>query len=71
MTTESEVHKKNIMLPQHIGTDYNYKPKVVWVNAIAFVFLHLGGLYGLLRIAKCEYYTLIWGKCFHHVQTFF
>lgn len=35
-------------LPCEIGTDYNFKRKIVWFNLIGFVFLHILALYGLL-----------------------
>lgn len=45
-----------LKLPSEIGTDYNFKHKVVWFNAIGFLVLHLAALYG---IYLCFFTTLL------------
>lgn len=47
-----------------IGTDYNYKHKIVWKNAIGFLILHILAAYGffLLIIGTLKFYTIAWGK---------
>lgn len=39
---------KSNLLPADIGTDFNFKRKIVWKNAIGFLFLHLLAVYGLI-----------------------
>ncbi|KAJ8921482.1 hypothetical protein NQ315_003100 [Exocentrus adspersus] len=34
-------------LPAEIGTDYSFKRRIVWKNALGFVALHVAALYGL------------------------
>lgn len=42
-----------------------YEWNIVWRNVIAFVYLHLGALYGLyLLIVAAKFYTAMWGT-FH------
>lgn len=51
------------MLPAEVGTDYTFKRKIVWKNAIGFLALHLAALYGLwLIVAECYWTTDLWGK---------
>lgn len=39
-----------------------YQWNIVWRNVIAFVYLHLGALYGLyLLLVAAKAYTFIWG----------
>jgi thiosulfate reductase cytochrome b subunit len=56
--------EKAALLPQEIGTDYTFKRKIVWFNAIGFLFLHFLALYGVYRLVHCHFLTAFWGK-FH------
>lgn len=48
---------------QKLGTDYNFKRKIVWFNAIGFLFLHLCGVYGVyLGFTSASLLTSGWGK---------
>lgn len=43
------------------STQPKYQRKIVWRNVIAFVYLHLGALYGLyLLFVAAKFYTTIW-----------
>lgn len=35
------------IVPSEIGTDLKFKRKIVWPNAIGFLFLHIAALYGV------------------------
>ncbi|KAH1012383.1 acyl-CoA Delta-9 desaturase isoform X2 [Dendroctonus ponderosae] len=49
------------LLPAEVGTDYSFKRKIVWKNAIGFFALHLAAVYGLwLMVADCYWKTDIW-----------
>ncbi|CAH2085623.1 unnamed protein product [Euphydryas editha] len=45
--TETVDGLKKYIVTKRIGTDYSYKHKIVWKNAIGFLFLHLLALWGL------------------------
>lgn len=45
-----------LKLPSEIGTDYNFKHKVVWFNAIGFLILHLAAVYG---VYLCFFTTIL------------
>ncbi|KAJ8960527.1 hypothetical protein NQ318_013815, partial [Aromia moschata] len=47
-------------LPAEIGTDYSFKRKIVWKNALGFLVLHLGALYGAYLAFYCHGATFIW-----------
>lgn len=40
-------HSHSVKLANEIGTDFHFKREIVWFNAIGFLILHLGGIYGL------------------------
>lgn len=44
---KTEIAVSEGLLPSQIGTDMNFKRKIVWKNAIGFFFLHLAGLIGV------------------------
>lgn len=48
-----------------IGTDYNFKRKIVWFNTIGFLFLHLAYLYGVYLCFYAHSYTIIWCKYYY------
>lgn len=51
------------LLPAEIGTDWNFKRKIVWKNAIGFLALHLAALYGFwVMVAYSDWLTMVWGK---------
>ncbi|RZC32857.1 acyl-CoA desaturase 1 [Asbolus verrucosus] len=54
--------EKPALLPQEIGTDYTFKRKIVWFNAIGFLLLHLMALYGVYRLIHCDPLTVIWAS---------
>lgn len=42
---------------------YVYKRQIVWFNAIGFLLLHLGAVYGLyLMLTSAKYLTWLWCK---------
>ncbi|KAJ8985371.1 hypothetical protein NQ317_008405 [Molorchus minor] len=47
-------------LPSDIGTDYSFKRKIVWKNAIGFLILHLAALYGQYLCFYCHKATVLW-----------
>ncbi|XP_047532043.1 acyl-CoA Delta-9 desaturase-like [Vanessa atalanta] len=60
---ESEIDDyKNIIITKKIGTDYSYKHKIVWKNAIGFIFLHTLALWGLWLFAtgSIKFTTYLW-----------
>lgn len=51
------------MLPAEIGTDYNYKRRIVWFNVIGFAILHLAALYGVyLGMTQTHPLTIVFSK---------
>ncbi|CAH1135045.1 unnamed protein product [Ceutorhynchus assimilis] len=49
------------LLPAEIGTDYSFKRKIVWPNAIGFAALHLVALYGFwVLIFDAKVWTVVW-----------
>lgn len=44
-----EIGAKTPILPSQIGTDFNFKRKIVWTNAIGFLLLHLCALIGIIQ----------------------
>lgn len=59
-----------------IGTDYTFKRKIVWFNAIGFLLLNLAALYGIYLFRYAHRYTILWGKLkknyiYFLVKTFF
>lgn len=55
-------NNEKTLLPQEIGTDYTFKRKIVWPNAIGFLVLHLLALYGVYRVGKAHWWTGLWGE---------
>lgn len=58
--------EKTVMQKLPVQKAQNSKPKyewkIVWRNVIAFLYLHLGALYGLyLVLVAAKIYTLLWG----------
>ncbi|EEZ98125.1 acyl-CoA desaturase 1 isoform X2 [Tribolium castaneum] len=52
-----QTEEEKTLLPQDIGTDYTFKRKIVWFNAIGFFILHLLALYGGYRLLHCHILT--------------
>lgn len=54
----------SIQLAKEIGTDYDFKRKIVWFNAIGFLVLHLCGVYGvyLMFSGHAKIWTTIYCK---------
>ncbi|KAG5894040.1 hypothetical protein JTB14_037885 [Gonioctena quinquepunctata] len=42
-----------------LGTDYNFKRKIVWKNALGFLVMHLTALYGFYFCFKCNIFIEI------------
>lgn len=67
-----EASQKEISKPKSVaitGTyteklkNSQYRWKIVWRNVIAFVYLHIGALYGFyLFFTGAKFLTLIWSK---------
>lgn len=57
-----ENYDTHLKLPAEIGTDYNYKRRIVWVNAVGFLALHLAALYGYYRCLFAHPFTIFWSK---------
>lgn len=57
---EGVVERK--LLPRDIGTDVEFKRKIVWINVVGFVLLHLAGLYGLWLCFSAKVWTNIYSK---------
>lgn len=59
-----EVGAKTPILASEIGTDFSFKRKVVWSNAIGFLVLHLCALIGvgLVAFGYTRLYTVIYSK---------
>lgn len=47
LSTLKEIGAKTPILPSEIGTDLNFKRKIVWSNAIGFLFLHIAASIGV------------------------
>lgn len=45
---------------------FEFRSKIVWFNAIGFLFMHLAGLYGIFlafcKMFRLEFGTVTWGK---------
>lgn len=49
--SEEILNGKRIRIPIiDVGTDFNYKHKIVWLNVAVFIILHLIGFYSLVHI---------------------
>lgn len=50
---------------EDVSPKYEYKMEIVWFNAIGFLILHLGALYGVyLGFTRAKLLTVLWGKNF-------
>lgn len=52
-------------LKREIGTDKNFKRKIVWTNVFGLVLLHLAAIYGLWLCLWAKFLTIIYGKGEH------
>lgn len=52
------------ILTNNIGTDFTYKHKIVWINAIGFLILHLLGIWGFVVMVTggIQLKTFLWSK---------
>lgn len=59
-----EIGAKTPILASEIGTDFNFKRKIVWSNAIGFLILHICALVGVLlvMIGQTKLYTVIYSE---------
>ena len=57
-----EIGAKTPILPSQIGTDFNYKRKIVWFNAIGMSLLHITGIVGigLALLGYCQVKTSLY-----------
>lgn len=62
--TEPAVPSASNNLAKKLGPkEPNYEWKIVWRNVIAFVYLHVGALYGFyLFFAGAKFLTLLWSE---------
>lgn len=51
-----------LKLPSEIGTDYNFKHKVVWFNALGFLALHLAAVYGVFLCFYASIWSTVYSK---------
>lgn len=68
LSTLKEIGAKTPISPSEIGTDFNFKRKIVWSNAIGFLFIHIAASIGVgmslfgyakaLTILYSKYYAL-------------
>lgn len=49
-------------LPKEIGTDPNFTRKIVWINVVGFVLLHMAAFYGLWLCFSAKIWTNIYSK---------
>lgn len=67
-----EVGAKTPILPSEIGTDFSFKRKIVWTNAMGFLALHIcaviGALLGIFGFTK--FYTLLYSKFIEKFRSF-
>lgn len=63
---QTDTHLK---LPKEIGTDYTFKRKIVWFNAIGFLIMHLAALYGYYLCFQAKFLTILWSKYDHFLCT--
>lgn len=60
-SSEKNATQKLSSLQKAQSAKPKYEWKIVWRNVIAFVYLHLGALYGLyLLIVAAKFYTALW-----------
>lgn len=62
MKTGAKNADTHCKLPKEIGTDWEFKRKIVWFNAIGFLFLHIMALYGFFLLFSSHILTLLWSK---------
>ncbi|KAK5650383.1 hypothetical protein RI129_001412 [Pyrocoelia pectoralis] len=58
--SQHENYDTHLKLPSQIGTDYNYKRKIVWFNALGFLALHLAAVYGYYLCLFARFFTAVW-----------
>lgn len=61
-----EVGAKTPILASEIGTDFAFKRKVVWKNAIGFLILHIMAAIGvgLVVTGRAKFYTVLYSEYF-------
>ncbi|KAF5273094.1 hypothetical protein FQR65_LT04836 [Abscondita terminalis] len=62
-TTKDDIrstYNTHLLLPAQIGTDYNFKRKIVWFNVLGFLALHLAALYGYYLCFYSKFLTVVW-----------
>lgn len=53
---------QKVSLKKAEDSQSEYQWKIVWRNVIAFVYLHVGAVYGLyLMLTVAKFYTFLWG----------
>lgn len=62
--TNIDEHSEN--LNSEIGTDFNFKRKIVWFNAIGLTFMHIMAVYAFYLLFKLHpphiWKTVVFGK---------
>lgn len=61
-STSKRAKSTHLKLPKEIGTDYTFKRKIVWFNAIGFLIMHLCALYGYYLCSQTKWKTFVWSK---------
>ncbi|CAK9820781.1 Acyl-CoA Delta-9 desaturase [Anthophora plagiata] len=60
-STTEKVNNQNLLIQKSSTPKQKYQWKIVWRNVIAFVYLHLGSLYGIyLMFNGTKLYTILW-----------
>lgn len=62
---EDHKDKDKLVLGKDIGTDFNHKREIVWLNVFLIGLLHIFGLRGayLTATARLSLSTVIFGEC--------
>lgn len=57
--------KNTLNAPEASDKKEQYKREIVWRNVLIFIYIHIGGLYGLyLLIFEADLRTFLFGKFF-------
>lgn len=62
-STAEKTNNQELLVEKSSNTESNYEWKIVWRNVIAFIYLHIGAIYGLyLTFTSVKFQTNIWRK---------
>lgn len=70
-STGEKNESQKLSLQKTQDSKHKYQWKIVWRNVIAFIYLHVGAVYGLyIVLTVARVYTLLWGMLrFIHLYT--